>query len=74
MKVIFIKDYTDKDSFDQWITIRSGEVGTLLNEATGSIEMTQGFDQAIVLEGVPAGSYQSEDSPFWDAVVAAAMN
>ena len=74
MRIIFIKEYIDKESFDQWVTIEEGEVGILVDDVNSCIEMREGFDQTIRLEGVPAGSYQSEDSPFWDAVVAAAMN
>ncbi len=57
MRIIFIKEYIDKESFDQWVTIEEGEVGILVDDVNSCIEMSEGFDQTIRLEGVPPGYY-----------------
>jgi len=57
MRVIFVKEYIDKTSFDNWVIITPGEEGLLLDEYNGNVEMTEGFVRPTVLEGVPAGCY-----------------
>jgi len=57
MKVIFVKEYTDKTSFDNWVTISPGEEGILLDEVNSNIEMTEGFAFTTIMEGVPPGCY-----------------
>lgn len=57
MRIIFVKEYIDKTSFDNWVIITPGEEGLLLDEVNGNIEMIEGFVSPTVLEGVPSGSY-----------------
>jgi hypothetical protein len=57
MKIIFVKEYTDNDTFDQWVTINVGQEAFLVDEVTGRIEFTEGFDRTITLEGIPSSCY-----------------
>lgn len=58
MRIIFIKEYVDKTTFDNWVKIEEGEEATLIDEVEGKVEFTKGFTEPrVVLEGVPAGCY-----------------
>ena len=57
MNIIFTKQYIDKTNFDKWIIISMGEEGFLVDEVTGRIEMTEGFEYTITLQGVPSSYY-----------------
>ncbi len=57
MRIIFVKDYIDKEDFSTWIEIKAGEEAFLVDETTGRVEISEGFDRVVTLMGVPAGSY-----------------
>lgn len=61
MKIIFVKEYTDKESFDNWVTIQKGEIGELIDEVTGRVEMSEGFDRVTTLMHVPSSCYRILD-------------
>lgn len=57
MDIIFIKEFTDSDSFDNPIVIQVGDRGILLDEVNGRVEFDDRADFPIHLEGIPAVSY-----------------
>lgn len=57
MKIIFVKQYVDKESFDNWVTIEVGEEALLMDEVSGKVEISEGFAQPTILEGVPSSCY-----------------
>lgn len=57
MEIIFVKDYTDEDTFDYPLVIKKGDVGILLDEVNGRVEFNDRADYPIHIEGVPAGCY-----------------
>lgn len=57
MRIIFIKNYTDYDSFAIPLLIKEGEIALLIDEASGKVELSEGLDERVIIEGVPAGSY-----------------
>ncbi len=60
MKIIFTKEYTDKESFDNWVVVTKGSRALLVDETIGRVEISEGFDSLTTLEGVPAGSYTED--------------
>jgi hypothetical protein len=66
MRIIFVKDYIDKESFDTWVEIKAGEEAFLVDETIGRVEISEGFDREITLMGVPAGSYSEKRNDIED--------
>ena len=57
MKIIFVKDYVDKDTFDDPLIIKKGESGTLIDQENGRVEFDDKADYPVQIAGVPAGCY-----------------
>lgn len=57
MNIIFVKQYVGKESFDNWVTIEVGEEALLMDEVTGKIEISEGFAQPTIIDGIPSSCY-----------------
>jgi|GEM_PF-5114856 len=57
MDVIFVKEYIDLDTYSSPVVIKEGDVGVLLDEVTGRVLFSEGYDIPIELEGIPSSRY-----------------
>ena len=63
MKIIFVKQYIDHDTFDSPLVIEPGEKGELLDEVTGRVELTEGYWSRSEITGVPTSVYVEDLGP-----------
>ncbi len=57
MKIIFVKQYIEKEAFDNWFYVEKGDVAELIDEITGRVEITENVVETVTLMYVPSSYY-----------------
>lgn len=57
MRIVFVKKYVDMETYAQYVDIDVGYEAELLDEVTGRVMLTEGYEFPLEIEYVPASVY-----------------